>query len=219
MRFFIGDVHGCALELELMIKRIHQLDSHPEIIAVGDLINKGPQSIEVLEIVKSQHIQCIQGNHEAAFLRIYHTPEDVRTEKEQKFISRFQGKEAAWAPFISTWPYWLEWDDILCIHAGVDPGVKNLENMNKRTITTIRTWDGLGANLDNPLDKPWFETIQWPKKIVFGHWAMRGLVNEFNVVGLDTGCVYGGQLTAWCPETNEFIQIQAQKQYALMAKD
>jgi bis(5'-nucleosyl)-tetraphosphatase (symmetrical) len=55
--------------------------------------------------------------------------------------------------------------------------------------------------------KPWDHWYGGPYTVVFGHWARRGLVAGARVRGLDTGCVYGGPLTAWIAEEDRFVQV------------
>ena len=73
--------------------------------------------------------------------------------------------------------------------------------------------------LDNPHDPPWFECIEWPVPVIFGHWAMRGGVDLPRVKGLDTGCVYGRELTGWCLEEQRHYRVRAREAYAPLSKD
>ena len=86
--------------------------------------------------------------------------------------------------------------------------------MKPRILMEIRTWDGKGTHLNRAEDPPWFECVKPDKTIVFGHWAKRGLVDLPRFKGLDTGCVYGGKLTGWCPEEDRFLQVDAKRAYA-----
>ena len=94
-----------------------------------------------------------------------------------------------------------------------------MEQMSPSILITIRTWDGTGECLDRAEDPPWYECMRWPVPVVFGHWAMRGLVDRPDVKGLDTGCVYGRRLTGWCPEEERFYQVQARREYVPMERD
>jgi hypothetical protein len=86
--------------------------------------------------------------------------------------------------------------------------------MSPRILTQIRTWDGEGKNLNRAGDPAWFECVTPDRIVVFGHWAQRGLIDLPGFKGLDTGCVYGGKLTGWCPEEDRFLQVEAARQYA-----
>ena len=72
------------------------------------------------------------------------------------------------------------------------------------------------ANMD-PLTgedlQPWDEFYEGERRVVFGHWAQRGLVDTPKVVGLDTGCVWGGALTAWIADENRFVSVPAKQVY------
>jgi bis(5'-nucleosyl)-tetraphosphatase (symmetrical) len=216
-RVFIGDVHGCLDELVAMEKEIG-LTSRDEIVLVGDLINKGPDSLGVLDWVDRMGASCLQGNHEAKFLQIMGKDRSELSEKEHRFLGQFGGFHEEAAARIENWPLWLEWPDLVAVHAGLEPGCAQLESMRKKCLLTIRTWDGAGTDLDRPDDPAWYDCVQWPVPVVFGHWAMRGLVDRPDVKGLDTGCVYGGKLTAWSPDEARFWQVQALRPRAAMEK-
>jgi bis(5'-nucleosyl)-tetraphosphatase (symmetrical) len=85
--------------------------------------------------------------------------------------------------------------------------------MSPRVLTQIRTWDGAGHDLNRPGDPPWFECVSPDRIVVFGHWAKRGLVDLPRFKGLDTGCVYGRELTGWCPEEDRFYRVPAARAY------
>jgi bis(5'-nucleosyl)-tetraphosphatase (symmetrical) len=64
---------------------------------------------------------------------------------------------------------------------------------------------------------PWYEFWEEradPRTVVFGHWARRGLVRRPRVVGLDTGCVWGKQLSAWIAEEDRLVSVPAQRAWA-----
>ena len=69
-----------------------------------------------------------------------------------------------------------------------------------------------------PPYKPWYEfyppTSAETRTVVFGHWARKGFVSLPQVRGLDTGCVWGGKLTAWIAEEDRLVHVPAEKAYA-----
>lgn len=247
MKYCIGDVHGCAWELEKLIEQIQSKDSEALFYAVGDLINKGPDSLGVLKLVSENQIQCIRGNHEDWLIRIWKSliqlarnfysnqdlPENeieaclgneefvqaflrepLMRPRDLELIQQFRGECHLWISMIESWGFTLDLGEVLMVHAGLDPRFDDLEAMNTRLLTTIRTWDGEGVDLNQfDRDPAWFDVVQWPKPIVFGHWAALGLVDLPQFKGLDTGCVYGKELTAWCVESGEFFQQKAREIY------
>jgi predicted phosphodiesterase len=217
MRFFIGDIHGCAHEFEKLIKKVHKKFDDVELFSVGDVINKGPDSLRCLELVKEHNVTAIRGNHEEILLRLVNNPPKTFSEKEERLIKRLNGEEEKWAKEIQNWNLYEEFEDLDMVHGGLDPRVDSLQFMDPRILTTIRTWDGKGENLNRQgKDKPWFKETKWPKQVVFGHWAQLGLMIKKKWVCLDSGCVYGKTLTGWSPDTDKLIEIKAKKAYSKM---
>ena len=189
------------------------------LVAVGDLVNKGPDSAGVLDLVEGCGIRCALGNHEAKLLKMASTLPEHWSDKERRYEQRLGASVTESAARVADWPLWVDLGDLLVVHAGLEPGKSRLEDMSRQVLLTIRTWDGTGAELDRASDPAWFDCVTWPVPVVFGHWAMRGFVDRPDVKGLDTGCVYGMRLTGWCPEENRFYHVPARKCYAPLTKD
>jgi bis(5'-nucleosyl)-tetraphosphatase (symmetrical) len=201
--FFIGDVHGCIEELSELLEKFSP-NAEDKIYQTGDLINKGPNSLAVVEFVLKHNIKCVLGNHEAKLLQILNKPKTEQTLKESNFLENLQKPE--WlASVVSKFPLWIDTGNEILLHAGLEPDKKTLEEMSKRSILTIRLWN----------ERPWYEQAVFAgRTIIFGHWAMNGLVDFPYAKGLDTGCVYGKLLTGYCPEENKFYQVAAKKEYS-----
>jgi len=201
--FFIGDVHGCVEELSELFEKFSP-NAEDKIYQTGDLINKGPNSPATVEFILRHNIKCVLGNHEAKLLQILSKPEQERTVKDLHFLESVQKPE--WlASVVSKFPLWIDTGREILLHAGLEPGKKSLEEMNKRDILTIRLWN----------ERPWYEQATFADRIViFGHWATNGLVDFPYAKGLDTGCVYGKLLTGYCPEENKFYQVAAKREYS-----
>lgn len=214
----MGDVHGCRDELAELLGKFGPTRGDV-VVAVGDLVNKGPDSAGVLDLVRSEGVRCVLGNHDARLLRVAGTPLSELDEKALRFSRSIGPRIHELAQDIRTWPLWLDLGELLVVHAGLEPGKSRLEQMSPSILITIRTWDGTGECLDRAEDPPWYECMRWPVPVVFGHWAMRGLVDRPDVKGLDTGCVYGRRLTGWCPEEERFYQVQARREYVPMERD
>ncbi len=214
---FIGDVHGCYEEMMQIIEQFHYTPGEDSIYFTGDLINKGPNSLKAVETVQKNAFKSVLGNHEDWLLNWIQTPQELWTEKQKRSAELLEDPIRI-AEIVKEWPLWIDTSNALLVHAGIEPGKKNLDDMNKNTILTIRTWDGCGENLNNPEDPAWFECVSWPKTIVFGHWAKMGLVQKPGFCGLDSGCVYGKFLSAFCPEENKLYSVPAKKVYSPIKK-
>ena len=164
-------------------------------------------------------MRSVQGNHEAKLLKVAESVPALLDEKSRRLARNVGPRLQELAAEIRTWPLWLDLGDLVVVHAGLEPGVERLEEMSRKVLLTIRTWDGIGQRLECPDDPPWFDCARWPVPVVFGHWAMRGLVDRPDVKGLDTGCVYGRCLTGWCPEEGRFHRVRARREYAPMSRD
>ncbi|MGB0453226.1 MAG: metallophosphoesterase [Bacteriovoracaceae bacterium] len=218
---FIGDVHGCFDELLDLLKKLKYNSNKDCLYFVGDLINKGPKNFEVLKWIMRQQaegkeVYSVLGNHDWAFYR-YAT----RTQDERKFNNLYfnkliekLGEELSDAVnWIEQLPLYIETSDFIVVHAGVAPGIR-LKDHPRQILTLIRTWDG-GEGDFSSLDNPsWFDLYKGEKLIVYGHWAANGLNQRKNTIGLDSGCVYGGQLSALILPDREVVSVPAKKDYS-----
>lgn len=212
----VGDVHGCLLELQDLLKSLNYR-SQDRLIFVGDLIHKGPDSKGVLELVRSLNAECIVGNHELRFMRSC-TQNGSDNSETLRVKAQLGSELPTWLNWMRSLPAYIEADHFLVVHAGLVPG-RSPQESKSEDLATIRTWDGVGKNLQSPSNPPWFDFYEANKTVIFGHWAKMGLVLRDNVVGLDTGCVYGKQLSAWIVEERRLVQVQARQTYVSIKQD
>ena len=219
-RLFIGDLHGCADELADLLSHFGFVPGSDEVFSVGDIVGKGPKIRETLELIQRFNINVVLGNHDASCLNAASTPEAERSESQTNALFALGAPEERekWIAEITSWPLYLELPDIILVHAGLEPGVSRLSEMRRKILISIRTWDGKGEDLKTESNPPWFECVTPEKVVVFGHWAKKGLIDLPGFKGLDTGCVYGRKLTAWCPEENRFYQVAARRPYVSFNK-
>lgn len=209
---FIGDVHGCYDEMMKMLDTVRYTPETDSILFTGDLINKGPESAKVVREIVENGFRCVMGNHEARLLRLVKTPQELWTEKEKRMADVLRDPFQI-ADVVKNWPLWIDTPNALLVHAGLEPQKQKLEDMDPNVILSVRTWDGKGENLNSPTDPPWFSCVKWPKLVIFGHWAAKGLVNVPGFRGLDSGCVYGKSLSAYSPEEDKLYTVPAAKVY------
>ncbi len=199
----IGDVHGCLQELrELLIKIEHQ--SEDRVIMLGDLINRGPDSAGVVGFVRSAGFECLLGNHEYDYL--------ARFGSEKKYINLFDqiGREAH--DWIAALPLFIESENFIAVHAGLEPG-KHPSQSAPQLLVNIRTWDETNGRIGGIDQKPWYDYYIEERPVFYGHWARQGLNERKNTIGLDSGCVYGRELSAYILDERRVIQVSAHRSY------
>lgn len=218
-RLIVGDLHGCADELAEMLFRFQFMPGHDRLFSVGDVTGKGPKTRETLEFLRQFDARITRGNHEQHCLDAAALSPARRSERQAARLAALGPERDHWLEQFAAWPLYIEEPDLIIVHAGLEPGAESLARMRPKVLLHIRTWDGRGDNLNRQgVDPAWFECVSPSKTVVFGHWAERGLVDLPNFKGLDTGCVYGRELTAWCPEEDQFHHVAARRAYVSMNK-
>lgn len=214
--FAIGDIHGCAQELELLLQKL-PLSKETLILFLGDYIDRGPYSKEVVDIIldlkKKYPVIGLKGNHEKMFLEFL---ENKTTQDAAAFI--FNGGGATLASyadesggyslpemhlkfFKALLPY-FEIDDYFFVHAGLPN--KSLAELKEMPPPEELFW----------IREEFFSsTFDWGKLIVHGHTPIRQAEITGKRINIDTSCVYGGHLTAL--QLPEKIIYQVPKQTEL----
>jgi bis(5'-nucleosyl)-tetraphosphatase (symmetrical) len=251
--YCIGDVHGCFDELIQLLKIVDYNCRYDRLWFVGDLVNRGTKSLEVLRFIRNQNnVKTVLGNHDLTLINLYDNNADSLDIKELKpILEAPDGKELI--EWLRGQPlmYYDEQYNCILVHAGIHPKLNlvnalqyakeiesilrdrrccikflkhfndknlikwsdNLKGLDKyrfivNTFTKMRFCD-LKGNLEfdhtgkiNTAPRKYFPWFSIPErktkniKIIFGHWAaLEGETNEPNVITLDTGCVWGKNLT------------------------
>ncbi|MWV63311.1 serine/threonine protein phosphatase [Halorubrum sp. JWXQ-INN 858] len=175
--YVIGDVHGCPEPLDRLLSTLGVTDDDL-LLFVGDLVRKGPDSAAVVERVRdAPNAFTVRGNNEEKLLR------------GEKSLPGLSDDDLAW---IRSLPVAISVGDDLIVHGGVDPR----KPLAEHTIDDLQNTRSLapGGSYDPPY---WYEEYAGPPRVFFGHTVLdEPTVSEW-AVGLDTGCVYGGTLTAY----------------------
>jgi len=205
----VGDIHGCYDELKELLDKV-ELTQADRVVSVGDLISKGPKSREVLELfISDERFSSVIGNHDLSLRRKWNG-EDVDLKPAQKETHKqLKSDKDAFLPFLNNLPFVIDLDTHLVVHAGVRPNVA-LHSQTTGDLTRLRT---LGPNRESDEGTPWYHVYQGEKTILFGHWPAGEPRRGPKAIGLDTGCVYGYNLTAYIIETNEFVSVAAARAY------
>ena len=206
----VGDIHGCFDELTDLLALIN-LQKDDRVVAVGDLVTKGPKNREVLDLfISDRRFSSVVGNHDRA-IRQKLRGEPMRLTKEQrKTLVELEADRERYAAYLRSLPYTIDLGSHLVVHAGVRPGV-SLDQQMASDLTEIRT---MGADPARRRGVPWYSVYQGPQTILFGHWPAKSPRRAPHAIGLDTSCVYGGRLTAFIIDTKEFVSVNARDKYA-----
>jgi serine/threonine protein phosphatase 1 len=185
--YVVGDVHGCLAELESLLGTLDPSDDDL-VVFVGDLIRKGPDSLGVLDRIRTTpNLVSIRGNNEEKILR------------DDASLQSFGPAERE---YVASLPVALSWDDQLVVHGGVDPR-KPLDDHSVDDLQNTRSL------AEGSYERPfWFEEYDGPYRVFFGHTVLSEPVERDHAVGLDTGCVYGGDLTAYDCRRDRIVSEQ-----------
>lgn len=206
----VGDVHGCARELGLLLEEVAPVRGD-RVFFVGDLVMRGPAPNEVLRMVREVGGLAVKGNHEWRLLRWRELAE--RRSKRKTAIESVQDErilaskmlrataaeidEEGWQQ-LDRMPLWLEVpeQELLVVHAGIVPGVPVAKQV-ERNVLHMRgiTKDGSPTERRDE-GSLWGKHYEGPLHVVFGHNAQTKPQLHRYATGIDTGCVYGGKLTA-----------------------
>ena len=199
-RIFIGDIQGCRVQLEKLLERCEFRPGTDRVLPVGDLVNKGPDSAGVLRHLMDVDAQSVLGNHDLWWL------------------AKEKWKDKALRNWLAAQPVVRVHADLIQVHAGLHPswteaklrGPLDADEIEYATTIRYCAPDGTPPTADwPPPDEPYapWDTFWRGKRVVCGHWARRGLVQNKHCVSLDTGCCYGGKLSAWIPEDDRIVQV------------
>lgn len=209
----IGDVHGCYRELRDLVKKAKMDPDRDRILFIGDLINKGPDSKAVWEIFRELNAVSLMGNHELSLLQLARGRRHKHSKYFDTLRKNFGSHFDEFVQDVQGFPLWLEDHNLMMVHGGLVPGL-HPDQTDPWHLVSIRTWDGEGHDLKNESNPPWFDFYEGEDVVVFGHWAALGGIVREKVIGLDTGCVYGGKLSCLIWPEREIISVKARKAYA-----
>jgi bis(5'-nucleosyl)-tetraphosphatase (symmetrical) len=251
-RWAIGDVQGCADELEELLEHIAFKADRDQLWFVGDIVNRGPKSLQALRLVRSlrDNAVCVLGNHDLHLLAVALVSARIRKSDTISDVLEASDRERL-IEWLLERPlaYYSPQQDDLLLHAGVvpqwsvaetlqlasevqqalrddpqrlfgamygdrpdrwQPGLSGADRLRfainvltrLRFCTTDGRIDFKQKGKPDSAPAPWIPWFKAPHRatsatrIVFGHWSALGLYRADHVLGLDTGCVWGGALTA-----------------------
>lgn len=207
----VGDIHGCADELQTLLNQIRPVASDT-FVFLGDYIDRGPASRKVIDVIIELGLKCtvipLKGNHESMFIDFLLRPESLGAglfvlnggtstllnyAMEDGSIELPESHEN----FFRNLKLTYETADYFFVHAGV-PEIP-LAKLNSTEHEIQMLWSR----------QPFLSSeYKWEKIIVHGHTPIEQYELRSNRINLDTGCVYGGMLTALDLHAKKFFQVE-----------
>jgi diadenosine tetraphosphatase ApaH/serine/threonine PP2A family protein phosphatase len=219
---FIGDIHGCYDELVELLGRVAPRDADV-VVSVGDMVNKGPAADRCLDLWRERGYHAVQGNNELKLLR--------RAHPFFRYFSRKDGavlRRGDLLRIIASWPLLIDIPSlgVATVHGGLLPQMRVvIEDVEREqnAIPELRwirkkngEWHPVPKEQKRKDDVLWAEKWKGDRFLVYGHTPLREPKFDKQALGLDTGCVYGGTLTAailvggdW-----EIVSVAAKQRYA-----
>ena len=207
-RWYIGDIHGCLDEL---VELDAMLPEGDERVFVGDLVDRGPDSLGVLAYMMQAGYTVVRGNHDDKLMRYLKGNPVQRAEAWWDDAKPYLG-------YLQGLPLSVQHEGVTALHGGVLPKHKRRLNKSCMYIRHV-TPGGRQVRLGEEGEDTAFWTEQYDNDpflgtVVYGHQPWPEVRITTNTVGVDTGCVFGGHLSAYCPQTGIVIAVKAKRKYA-----
>ena len=228
-----GDLHGCLEEFKELRAKVNPMPDDREII-IGDILDKGPYSIETLRYANEKNFECLMGNHEYRYLRFHnHQEKEQLTGKKnpmtfgEEKMGMYENLSKDDFDYISEMPFYIKINNLTLLHGGITNDIV-LESAKKKKLESVvyirhlndeGKWTSTqGTSSNQQLWNTVYDGNQGV--IVYGHSDYKEVRIDPYAIGIDTGCVYGNKLTAIVLEDTvnpmqnyKIVDVQAQEKY------
>ncbi|MGQ4383717.1 polynucleotide kinase-phosphatase [Streptomyces sp. SAS_270] len=221
----IGDIHGCASELESLLGKLGYVDgAHPQgrtAVFVGDLVDRGPDTPGVLRRVMSMvatgNALCVPGNHENKFGRYLKGRQVQHTHGLAETIEQMAGESEEFRKQVREFVdglvshYVLDGGRLVVCHAGLPEHYHGRTSGRVRSHALYGDTTGETDEFGLPVRYPWAEDYRGRAAVVYGHTPVPTATWLNNTICLDTGAVFGGKLTALRWPERELVDVPAEQ--------
>jgi protein phosphatase len=237
----IGDVHGCAGELEMLLIRLgydvrwsgapgaSHVDVTPparrRAVFVGDLVDRGPRAPDVLRIVMGMvergSALAVPGNHDVKFARWLDGKDVKATHGLDRTIAQFEAETSALRSgvraFIAALPsyLWLDGGRLAVAHAGIKEEMLGRTSGEVRHFCLYGETSGETDKFGLPIRYHWAMEYGGETTIVYGHTPVPDASWVNRTICIDTGCCFGGKLTALRWPEREIVSVDAADVYTM----
>ena len=229
----IGDIHGCYDELcELLSGLGYDVDvekfsarhaSNRKAVFLGDLCDRGPKNAEVLRMVMNMvqagNAWCIAGNHDVKLLRKLRGANVQLTHGLDKTVEQLEAQDAGFVEEAKNFldgligHYVLDGGKLVVSHAGLKEKYHGRSSGRVREFCLYGETNGETDEYGLPVRLPWANDYRGRALVVYGHVASPEAQTHNNTVCIDTGCVFGGKLTAYRYPEKEIVQVNVKREY------
>ncbi|WP_329531862.1 polynucleotide kinase-phosphatase [Streptomyces sp. NBC_01450] len=228
----IGDIHGCASELETLLGKLGYADgAHPEgrtAVFVGDLVDRGPDTPGVLRrvmsMVASGDALCVPGNHENKLGRYLKGRKVQHSHGLAETIEQLDGESEEFSARVREFVdglvshYVLDGGRLVVCHAGLPEKYHGRTSGRVRSHALYGDTTGETDEFGLPVRYPWAEDYRGRAAVVYGHTPVPTATWLNNTICLDTGAVFGGKLTALRWPERELVDVPAERVWYEPAK-
>jgi serine/threonine protein phosphatase 1 len=198
----IGDIHGCHQEFAELLSRL-ELGRDDRVVLLGDLVNRGPDSRKVIQLAREHRALALMGNHDLKDGDL-----DTHAKLQPEDWEFLEGMLlTVEEPALNT----------VFVHGGFLPN-EPWQRQPAEIVTRIQVIDrnGRPAKRAEAPDAPsWADLWSGPPMVIYGHTPRPEIYKLKWSLGIDTGCVMGGHLTAYELPDKRFIQVKARQRYWL----
>jgi protein phosphatase len=229
----IGDVHGCYDELcELLTELGYEVNAadfiakspaNRKAVFLGDLCDRGPKNIEVLRLVmnmvKAGSAFCISGNHDMKLLKKLKGADVQLTHGLDRTVKQLEAQDKDFVTKVKDFldglisHYVFDNGNLVVAHAGCK---ENYQGRGSGRVREFCLYGDTNGEIDEyglPVRLPWANEYRGKALVVFGHIPSQEVQIINNTACIDTGCVFGGKLSAYCYPEKEIKQVQAKEEY------
>ncbi len=210
----IGDIHGCHNEFFELLNQL-ELKTEDRVVLLGDLVNRGPDSTKVIDLAKAVGATSLLGNHELRLLKFRKTA-DRKYMKEHDLVTFDALRPQDWEYMEAMQLTFYEPElNMVFVHGGFLPG-EPWQKQPAEVVTRIQVIDKDGRprkRADAPEAPSWADLWGGPPFVVYGHTPRPEVYKLKWSIGIDTGCVMGGHLTAYILPERRLLQVKARQRH------